>query len=169
MNNEALFSSDSNEWYTPSNVLEWVTDAMGEIDLDPCSNSHEAPNVPAKVHYTKEDDGIGKQWNGRVFMNPPYGREVGRWTRKAIEEFEAGRVSEMIVLVANRSDTQWFKKLARGCSGYCTIEGRLNFSNSRNSSTFPSAVFYFGENIKGFDLAFRDHGLIWIQADGAMA
>jgi len=71
--------------------------------------------------------------------------------------------------VANRSDTQWYQAIAEKCSCQCTIEGRLNFSNSRNSSTFPSAVFYFGKNIKGFQLAFRDHGIIWIQADGVSA
>ena len=48
---------------------------MGEIDLDPCSNSKAQPNVPALNHFTVEDDGLEQKWFGRVYMNPPYGRE----------------------------------------------------------------------------------------------
>lgn len=63
------FSSESEEWYTPPDVLEPVIALLGAIDVDPCSNSHEVPNVPAAMIYTEDDDGLSQDWNGRVFMN----------------------------------------------------------------------------------------------------
>lgn len=155
------FSSESEEWYTPAAIVDAVHWTLAGIDIDPCSNSHEKPNVPAKVLYTKEDDGLTKDWNGRLYMNPPYGREVALWVNKAIEEIEAGRVTEAVILVAGRMDTQWFKALGDVCLAWCAIEGRLNFSDSKNSAPFPSAVFYYGENLWNFYQAFKEHGKIW--------
>jgi hypothetical protein len=77
-----LFSSASVEWYTPPDIVERVIGVLGTIDLDPCSNSREAPNVPAHQHFTVDDDGLAKTWRGTVFMNPPYGRMIGVWVEK---------------------------------------------------------------------------------------
>jgi hypothetical protein len=76
-----LMSSDSGEWQTPPEVVESVVAALGAIDLDPCSNSG-TPNVPAARHFTIADNGLDQGWRGRVYMNPPYGREIGPWIDK---------------------------------------------------------------------------------------
>ena len=55
---------------------------MGAIDLDPCSNSREIPNVPAARHYTAQDNGLVQPWEGRVFLNPPFGPGVEQWFSK---------------------------------------------------------------------------------------
>jgi len=116
------YSSESPEWYTPPQIIEAVLQLFGEIDLDPCSN--EAPhNVPARQHFTNADDGLSKAWSGKIYMNPPYGDEIGKWTEKLRAEYEAGRVSEAIALIPGRIDTAWFRAL-RG-DRRCEVAGRL--------------------------------------------
>lgn len=154
-------SSESQEWYTPKAVVDSVIAALGEIDIDPCSNSHKNPNVPATMHYTKEDDGLSKEWHGRLYMNPPYGRDVKKWVDKALSEIAAGRVTEAVILVAARTDTRAFEALADTCRCWCAVKGRLKFSGCENSAPFPSAVFYYGPNLDNFHEAFQSYGAFW--------
>jgi len=151
------FSSDSPEWYTPSEVVRRVTMALGAIDLDPCSNSKTEPNVPAAQHFTIEDDGLAQPWRGRVYMNPPYGRVIGDWVEKLATEFEVGHVTEAIALVPSRTDTAWFRRLP---SRYvCFVTGRLEFSSHGVGAPFPSVLFYLGPNSGRFIGAFADFGM----------
>ena len=78
----ALLSHESTEHYTPKYILDAVIACMGAIDLDPCSNSREIPNVPAARHYTTQDNGLVLPWGGRVFLNPPFGHDVEQWFSK---------------------------------------------------------------------------------------
>jgi len=159
-----LFTSDSNEWYTPPEIVSSVLEVFGEVDLDPCSNSHVNPNIPAKRHFTKDDDGLSKSWGGKVYMNPPYGRDVRQWVEKIYSEFKDGNVSEAIVLVAGRIDTQWFNILAKAGFIWCAIEGRLCFSNCENNAPFPSVVFFMSSDQgreQEFYWAFKKYGLIY--------
>jgi hypothetical protein len=132
---------------------------MGTIELDPCSN-REPYNVPAEKHYTKEDDGLAKRWTAKsVYLNPPYGREIGEWIERLCEEYEMGAISEAIALVPSRTDTQWFRRF----DGFlvCFIEGRLTFINNDNAAPFPSAVFYLGQNKTKFIQVFSKLGSIY--------
>jgi len=159
-----LFTSDSNEWYTPPEIVSSVLEVFGEVDLDPCSNSHVNPNIPAKRHFTKDDDGLSKSWGGKVYMNPPYGRDVRQWVEKIYSEFKDGNVSEAIVLVAGRVDTQWFNILAKAGFIWCAIEGRLCFSNCENNAPFPSVVFFMSGDQgreQEFYWAFKKYGPIY--------
>jgi len=150
------FMSESVECYTPREVLDRVIAAMGAIDLDPCSNSHESPNVPAAEHFTQEDDGLAQLWRGRVFMNPPYGRELDDWIAKLCGEYEAGRVTEAVALVPSRTDTQWFRRLR--AYPRCFLWGRLRFVNQENSAPFPSMAVYLGLHLASFIRSFADIG-----------
>ena len=76
------FSSRTAEHYTPEKIIALTLSCLGEIDLDPCSEGGDPPNVPARSHYTAEDDGLAHTWYGRIYMNPPYGREIGDWVKK---------------------------------------------------------------------------------------
>lgn len=149
------YLSESAEWYTPAHVLQAVTAVLGHIDLDPCSNCDQNPVVPAAKHYTKRDDGLGRAWRGRVYMNPPYGSAIADWTTKLRMEYEAKHVSAAIALVPARTDTRWFREL----SDYprCFIHGRLCFGNS-SSAPFPSAAFYLGVHVDRFAAAFAHLG-----------
>lgn len=158
LKNPALYSSESNEWYTPSEIIDRVISTLGAIDLDPCSNEGE-PNIPALNHFTQVDDGLSLDWFGNVYMNPPYGNEIDKWIYKVIDEYQSGRVKNALLLVPSRTDTRWFRSL----KDYprCFIWGRLSFSGSKNKATFPSMVVYLGNGIENFILNFQDIGDIY--------
>lgn len=134
------FSSESPEWYTPPHIIEAVVAVLGTIDLDPCAD--DLLGIPAESYFTKEDDGLVREWLGRVFLNPPYGDVIDEWIAKLRVEHERGNVDEAIALVPSRTDTVWFGRLRD--YPRCFIRGRLKFSGHENSAPFPSAVFYLG-------------------------
>ena len=150
------FSSESSEWYTPPEIIEATRAVMGSIDLDPCSDSTSEPNVPATVHYTTEEDGLSQPWAGRVYLNPPYGREIGKWTERLQHEYESGCVTEAIALLPARTDTEWFQKLREYAR--CFLHGRLRFSDCETSAPFPSVVFYLGNERSRFAKTFGKLG-----------
>jgi hypothetical protein len=166
------YSSATPEHYTPEHILSLVSDVMGTIDLDPCSNSKEEPNVPAIEHYTIDDDGLSLTWKGSVFMNPPYGREIGGWIEKLCAEYESGNVTEAIALVPARVDTAWWNKLTateRTYAVVCFVRGRLTFINNEDPAPFPSALVYLGDNRCKFYAEFSTIGQIWSQWNDEMA
>lgn len=65
------------EWLTPPDIIK----SLGKFDLDPCSPIIR-PWPTAKKHYTVEDDGLFLPWEGRVWLNPPYGKQEPEWLRK---------------------------------------------------------------------------------------
>ena len=154
------YSSESPEWYTPPEIVERVIRCLGAIDLDPCSNSG-APNIPASLHFTESDNGLLQEWQGRIYMNPPYGRPIAGWVEKLCGEYRAGRVSAAVALVPARTDTTWFQMLRD--AAICFIDGRLKFSGHDNAAPFPSAAAYLGDNIAAFADAFGGAGDIWVR------
>ena len=164
LNSSGLFSSQSSEHYTPRPILERVVRTLGEIDLDPCSNPGDSPNVPARAHYTREDNGLLLPWLGRIYMNPPYGREIGAWVAKLLSEYQAGRVSSALALVPARVDSKWFASLY----GFpvCFSSGRLRFSNpsgeSSGSAPFPSAMVFLGMDWGAFFREFETLGRLYV-------
>jgi len=154
------FSSETPEWYTPPEIIERVIAVMGAIDLDPCS-SNGKPNIPAAQHLTANDNGLAQQWHGRVYMNPPYGREIAGWVEHLCEQYESGNTIEAIVLAPSRTDTIWFRRLRE--YPRCFVWGRLRFSGHDNFAPFPSMVVYLGKNLGAFSDAFSDIGDIYAQ------
>lgn len=162
------YSSKSSEWYTPPDLLERVITVLGPIELDPCSNSHDAPNVPAQRHFTREDDGLAQSWaSAALFMNPPYGSEIGPWVEKLAADYEEHHVGAAIALLPARTDTAWFRRL----SAYprCFIFGRLKFvspeSGEENPAPFPSMAVYLGPDAGAFQRAFAEIGDVFIRWD----
>jgi len=158
-----LMTSDSNEWYTPDDIINRVLKTFETIDLDPCSNSHLTPCIPAAKHFTKDDNGLSKKWHGRIYMNPPYGREIKAWVEKLISEYLQGNIIEAIALLPARIDTQWFNLLTE--YPWCGIRGRLKFSGWKDAAPFPSCVFYLGNSPSAFFVAFRDMGPIYTKVN----
>jgi phage N-6-adenine-methyltransferase len=156
--NASLFTSKSKEWYTPPAIVDAVIDVMGSIDLDPCADP--GCNIPAKRHYTATTDGLSQTWPGRVYMNPPYGREIQKWIIKLVSEYDAGNVTQAVVLVPARVDTKWFRGLER--FPVCFIDGRLKFSDHTNSAPFPSAVICIGSALERFAAVFGQLGRIYV-------
>jgi phage N-6-adenine-methyltransferase len=81
-----LFKTGNMECSTDQGVFDQL-DAEFHFNLDPCATKE---NAKCKKFYTKEDNGLEKNWEGRVFMNPPYGREIGGWMKKAYESVNGG-------------------------------------------------------------------------------
>lgn len=137
MNTDLHFSSDSHTWETP----QWFFDALHEefsFTLDPCCVPETAK---CEKFYTPDDDGLSQDWSGeRVFMNPPYGREIINWMRKAWCESLRGAL--VVCLVPSRTDTVWWHEYAmKGEIRF--VKGRLKFGGAKNSAPFPSAVVIF--------------------------
>lgn len=158
------YSSETPEHYTPKEIIEAAIAVLGAIDLDPCSNSKDKPNVPALEHFTIADDGLSLPWFGRVYMNPPYGRVIGDWTQKLAGEYQAGNVTEAIALVPGRIDTQWWQSLGLLYPA-CFYTGRLVFIGNNDPAPFPSTIFYLGEDIAKFYEVFSAIGQIWTRID----
>jgi phage N-6-adenine-methyltransferase len=116
-----------------------------EFTLDPCAT---AANAKCVRFFTLEQDGLAQEWTGRVFMNPPYGRQIGSWMRKAWES--AGSTAELVVcLVPARTCAAWWHEYAaRGEVRF--LRGRLRFGGAKSSAPFPSAVVVF-RNSEGAD------------------
>jgi site-specific DNA-methyltransferase (adenine-specific) len=132
------FSSATDEWETPQalfNELAWL---FGGFTLDPCATRE---NAKCPRFFTKAQDGLRERWEGKVFMNPPYGRDIGRWVRKAYESSQEGAL--VVCLLPARTDTRWWQDYAR--RGHVVfLRGRLKFGKARNAAPFPSAIVTFG-------------------------
>ena len=140
--NEGLRSSATPEWATPPEFFKQLVEEFGEFDLDPCAT---ADNAKAVHYFTQFDDGLVQEWSGKVFMNPPYGRTIKQWMRKAYESAQSG--ATVVCLVPARTDTGWWHDYAaKGDVRF--IRGRLKFGNSKNSAPFPSAVVVFTPKVR---------------------
>ncbi len=139
MNTELMFSSATDLWATPKAFFDKY-DAVHGFELDVCANNK---NAKCKKFYTVVEDGLEQEWTGVVWMNPPYGREIGKWVKKAFESVFVDKTAKKVVcLLPARTDTKWFHE-------FCTqgkiefIKGRLKFGDSKNSAPFPSMVVVF--------------------------
>jgi len=138
-------SSGWDAWASPQEFLDRLYEALGApVDLDPCSPGRTRCRVLAAAHYTEDDDGLRLPWRGRVYMNPPYGRDIGRWTAKARAEVEAGRALVVIGLLPARTDTQWWHRDIAGRAHACLLKGRLAFGDGTRVAPFPSALVAWG-------------------------
>lgn len=154
---EPLFSSATSNWLTPRAVVNAVVATLGGIDLDPCADPRRS--IPAKTHYTEKDDGLSKQWSGRVFMSPPYGSQVPAWVERLVDDFVASRVTTAIALLPSRTDTAWFRVLRH--YPRCFIEGRLRFSDHESGAPFPSMAVYLGRAPRRFQRVFTAFGDVY--------
>lgn len=132
------FSSKSDEWETPIDFFDKLNAEFG-FTLDPCATKD---NAKCQHFYTKKDNGLLKSWGvNRVFMNPPYGNQIGAWMRKAWLSAQHGAI--VVCLVPARTDTKWWHDYAmKGAIRF--IKGRLKFNAHTNSAPFPSALVLFG-------------------------
>lgn len=144
----AMFTSNSDRWFTPPDLLAKIDAFLGGIELDPCPATGEGEDIA--------QDGLAIPWHGRVFCNPPYNRAVAAWIAKALGE---PGITEAVFLVAARTDTDWWQAAVRGwADAVCFIDGRLRFSGSANSAPFPSALLYHGPHVGQFLSAFQHLG-----------
>lgn len=135
-----MFTSRTDEWATPTATFA-ALDAEFRFNLDPCAtdSNHVCPD-----YYTKEDDGLTKDWGGRrVFCNPPYGREIGKWVKKCYEESQKPDTLA-VMLIPARTDTAYFHDYIYGKAREIRfVRGRLHFNESKSAAPFPSMIVVF--------------------------
>lgn len=152
------------ESYTPRIYLEAARDALGGIDLDPASNALAQETVKAGQWFGEEDNGLAQQWEGRVFLNPPYHHPaIQHFIDKLCESHASGAVPAAVLLTNNSADTKWWHQAATMASRVCQTRGRINFYKADGSETQPTngqTFFYFGNDPDAFARAFAPFGLI---------
>lgn len=130
-------SPHKDEWSTPHDLFEEL-DAIFSFTLDACAS---AANAKCARFFTKEQDALGLPWPGRVWMNPPYSRQIGKFVRKAYEESLAD-ASVVVSLLPCSTDTEWWHRyVKRGQVIY--LRRRLIFGRAKSNSPFPSAIVIF--------------------------
>ena len=141
MNTNVMFSSKTDAWATPKAFFAEL-DKEFHFDLDPCADEF---NHKCEKYYTIADNGLLKEWGGhRVFCNPPYGREIGKWVEKAFRSNE-DHGNLVVMLLPARTDTKWFHDYIYHKAEIRFIRGRLKFGDSKNSAPFPSMVVIYGQ------------------------
>ena len=130
------FSSKSDEWETPQALFNELNHEF-KFDIDVCALPE---NKKCIRYFSPDDDGLEKSWDGmKCWMNPPYGRQIGKWVKKA-SEAKGGIV---VCLLPARTDTRWFHDYIYGKAEIRFIKGRLKFGNAIHNAPFPNMIVTF--------------------------
>lgn len=113
----------SDEWSTPINVFDRIAQVYGPFDLDACCREETAK---AQLYYTKEHDGLEREWHGRVWVNPPYS-DPRPWIKKAVESVRQGDAQRVVMLLPAATDTSWFHDLVLPHADVVFVKGRIRF------------------------------------------
>lgn len=123
------FSSLRSNWKTPIKLYKELNKEFN-FDFDPC---------PSEPYF----DGLNVEWGYCNFVNPPYGREIGKWIKKGYEEALKGK--KVVFLIPSRTDTIWWHDYIMKANEVRFIKGRLHFDEHKNPAPFPSAIVVFNE------------------------
>lgn len=144
MNTDLMFSSATDQWATPQDFFDKLNEEF-HFTLDVAADE---TNHKCDKYYDKQTDGLSQPWQllrererERVWCNPPYGREIGKWVEKAYNESLSGVT--VVMLLPARTDTKWFHDYIYNKAEIRFVRGRLKFGDSKNSAPFPSMVVVF--------------------------
>jgi len=148
--NMGMFPSAKDDWATPADLFAALNNRFS-FDLDPCAS---VENAKCSRFFTREDDGLLQLWHGRVFMNPPYGRVLGDWVKKAYQEVAAGRAGVAVALIPARTDTGYWHDYVMQASEVILLRGRVHHDHAghdgpAHNAPFPSAVVVFEAGSSG--------------------
>ena len=152
---------NDDEWYTPPALIEACREALGAIDLDPASNEIANRVVKAARFFTVEDDGLAQEWEGRVFLNPPYSKEAGK--REFIAKLaDSAKVTAAVVVLSYDFSASWFEPLRGWYSAICLMYGRVQFYKENpgdgHDPALGTSVVYLGSDVAAFSRAFSGLG-----------
>jgi site-specific DNA-methyltransferase (adenine-specific) len=133
-----MTSSKDMTWATPQEWYDYLNLEF-KFTLDPCCTEKTAK---CKKYFTPAEDGLCQSWaEERVFMNPPYGREIPKWMKKAYEEAKDNGAL-VVCLVPARVETEWWHRYAAKGEVRFPV-GRLKFEGAENTAPFPVAIVIF--------------------------
>lgn len=136
MINKGMFTSNTAEWPTPKEFFDTLNKEFN-FTLDPCATKE---NAKCPKFFTEKENGLLQSWDNEiVFCNPPYGREIKEWVKKA----SGARGGVVVLLIPARTDTSYFHEFIYNKSEIRFIKGRLKFGASKNSAPFPSMVVVY--------------------------
>ena len=141
--NEALFSSQKMDWETPQYFFEKLNKKY-KFDLDAAASDE---NHKTEKYFTEKNSALDNEWHGNVFVNPPYGRKIGDFVKKAYEEHLRDSDRFVVMLIPARTDTQYWHNYIQGKATVKFIKGRLKFENNgvqKDAAPFPSALVIYG-------------------------
>ena len=140
------FTSNSDDWATPQYLVDWSKGRFFRsyrmFDLDVCASDS---NHKASKYYTVDDDGLKQAWHGNVWLNPPYGRVIGQWIDKAVNEVARGEVASITLCVPARVETKWWHNMISNGAEVVFIKGRVKFGDGKSSAPFPSALVHLSQ------------------------
>ena len=142
---KALFSSDKEDWGTPQNLFDNLNKHYS-FSLDVCASEY---NHKVHNYFDIEKNGLEQSWEGETcWMNPPYGKEIGKWVEKAFQESQNNN-AVVVCLLPVRTDTRWWQNFCSKALSIMFIKGRLKFEDEhrkgRGTAPFPSAVVVFSD------------------------
>ena len=142
MNKDLMFSSNTDQWATPQEFFDRLNRVF-RFETDVCALPE---NAKCARFFSPEMDGLKQDWQGVCWMNPPYGREIGKWVEKAFRSAKENGATVVCLLPA-RVDTRWWHDFcAHG--EFLFVKGRLKFGTAKNSAPFLSAVVVFRPRIQ---------------------
>ena len=159
---QVLTSTTGNKtdnWNTPKELVDDILTFFNDsIDLDPCSDS--SHNIPAKTHFTEQEDGLSQQWiANKVFVNHPYSQSK-IWIPYAVTQYKIDNSKELILLVKLDVSTKWWNYIAH--YPWIAVNKRLKFGDSKSAAPFQSAIIYLGVNYKRFKKVFGKYGNLYV-------
>lgn len=134
--NPITTSSKTDMWATPQWFFDEL-DAEFHFETDLCAT---AENAKCAKYFTPEQDALKQDWKGVCWMNPPYGRGLNKWVRKAYESAQKGAV--IVALLPARTHTAWWHEYCMH-GEYRFVRGRLKFGNAQHVAPFGSVVVIF--------------------------
>lgn len=140
MNNSTIYKNARDNWTTPEDLFIDLNNEF-HFTLDPCSDIY---NHKCEKFYTIADNGLDQSWAGEiVFCNPPYGRNISKWVKKAYYEYILNNTFSVLLIPAS-TDTSYFHDYIYGVAEIRFIRGRLRFGGSSQNAPFPSMIVIYG-------------------------
>ena len=164
-NSDLVTDNESDQYFTPPEVIERVTEFYGSIDLDPASCFEANKIVKANTYFSEEHNGLEQYWFGRVFNNPPYSTpKIGMFCQKAVDEYNSYRTKEIIMLLKEGATNKWFKPLRPFTTGY--LDKRVSFINGLTGKRLTSppsghCMVYLGPRVRQFINHFSADGFAY--------
>lgn len=133
----------ADHWITPRSILE----GLGAFDLDPCACEINQPWVTARrMYFLPNENGLLLPWSGKVWLNPPYGKETEKWIQRMVLHGNG------VMLIFARTETAMFQSLWKYASALFFFAKRLRFCRpdgiEGESASAPSCLVAFGEQSK---------------------